>query len=271
MKILITGASGFLGRCFAKYLHGHDVTVTSRQNLNLLDLSQVTQFLQDQKFDWIINCAVTSRNNIRETDQIALGENLVMFTNLYANLDAVANGMITFGSGAEFDIDKDIDQASETSIWQHMPAHSYGLSKNLISRMSSLHPKSYIVRIFGCFDSEENSIRPIKKLTHCIQKQTPFVLEKDRWFDMISVVDLVKIVQYVITGACGFCDINAVYNHKTRLSDILRLYCELHGHDSNYVQVQSQNGLSYTGDSSRLDLLNLPLWGLNKSLEMYGK
>jgi len=271
MKILITGSSGFLGQCFTKYLHGHDVTVTSRQNLNLLDLSQVTQFLQDQKFDWIINCAVTGRNNIRETDQITLGENLVMFTNLYANLDAVANGMITLGSGAEFDIDKNIDQASETSIWQHMPTHSYGLSKNLISRMSSLHPKSYIVRIFGCFDSEENSIRPIKKLTHCIQKQTSFILEKDRWFDMISVVDLVKIVQYVITGACGFRDINAVYNHKTRLGDILRLYCKLHGHDSSYVQVQSQDGLSYTGDSSRLDLLNLPLLGLNKSLEMYGK
>jgi dTDP-4-dehydrorhamnose reductase len=216
-------------------LHGHDITVTSRQDLNLLDLSQVTQCLQDQKFDWIINCAVTGRSNVHNSDQNTLSENLVMFTNLYANLDAVANGMITFGSGAEFDVEKDIDQASEISIWQHMPTHSYGLGKNLISRMSGLHPKSYVVRIFGCFDSEEDSIRPIKKLTHCIQKQTPFILEKDRWFDMISVVDLVKIVQYVITGACGFRDINAVYNHKARLSDILRVYCELHGHDSNYV------------------------------------
>jgi hypothetical protein len=133
-----------------------------------------------------------------------------------------------------------------------------------------MHPKCRTIRVFGCFDPSEDSIRPIKKLTHCIENRTPFVIEQDRWFDMISVIDLVKVVQFVMTGACGFQDINAVYSHKTRLSDILRLYCKIHGHDPKWVQVVEQNGLSYTGDSSRIDMLNLPLLGLNKSLELYG-
>jgi nucleoside-diphosphate-sugar epimerase len=270
MKVLITGGSGFLGRCLSRYLHGHEVIVVSREDLDLLNADKVRQFLLIHKFDWVINCAVAGRNQVREIDTTILGENLSMFSNLYTSLDAINQGMITFGTGAEFGIDRDVDMAREIDIWNQSPSHSYGQSKNLIARLSSMNPKCRTIRIFGCFDSSEDSIRPIKKLKNCIIEQKSFVIEKDRWFDMISVADLVKIVQFVMTGACGFQDINAVYSHKTKLSDILRLYCKIHGYDPEWVQVVEQNGMSYTGDSSRIDMLNIPLLGLNKSLELYG-
>ncbi len=271
MKVLITGASGFLGRCLTRYLRGHDVTVANRQTMDLSDVSQVRKFLQQQKFDWIINCAVSGRDSVRTIDPAIMAQNLTMFTNLYTNLDTVSQGLITFGSGAEYGLDRHVDQALETDIWNHAPTHSYGLSKNLISRMCSLHDRCWVIRVFGCFDPTEDAQRPIKKLSLYVQEQRPLIIEQDRWFDMISVTDLVKLIQYVMTGACGFQDINAVYGHKTRLSDILRLYCKINGHDPKHVQVLDSNGFSYTGDSSRLDLLDLPLLGLNRSLEMYGK
>lgn len=271
MKVLVTGGSGFLGRCFSRMIHGHEITVTNRQTLNLLDPIVVRKYLQSERFDWVINTAVAGRNEVRSTDPNITAQNLIMFTNLYTNLDALSQGLISIGSGAEYDIGTNIDQVSELEIWNRIPKQSYGLSKNLIARMSNQNPKCYTVRIFGCFDPSEADVRPIKKLANSIQNQTPFVIEHDRWFDMISVTDLVKIIQFVMTGACGFRDINAVYTHKTRLSDILRLYCKLHHQDPKWVQVLAQDGLSYTGDSSRLDLLDLPLLGLNKSLEMYGK
>lgn len=270
MKILITGSSGFLGKCFTKYLHDHEIVAANKQNLDLRNATVVRKFLDNHKFDWIINCAVTGRNSLRSTDSNIFAHNISMFINLYTNLDSVKNGIITFGTGAEFGIDRAVDHAQESDIWNTVPEHSYGHSKNLISRLSSTHAKCFILRIFGCFDPSEDSMRPIKKLATCIKNQTPFFIDKDRWFDMISVMDLTQIVQHVMTGACGFRDINAVYNQKTRFSDILRLYCKIHRQDSKWIQVFEQNGMSYTGDSTRLNLLNLPLLGLNKSLEKYG-
>lgn len=270
MKILLTGASGFIGRYLKTHLLGHDVTALSRDSLDLMDSVAVKQCIEHHKPDWIINCAVKGRNHIHAQDPSVVTDNLMMFINLYTNLDLVS-GLINFGSGAEFDVSQDIDMAPESLLWQRQPQSSYGLSKNLIARLCSLNTKCYNLRIFGCFDASENEQRPIHKLRSAIAKQTPFVIDKDRWFDMFSLADVAKVVQYVLSGACGYRDINLVYNHKTRLSEILRLYCKIHGHDPNYVQVWEQTGLSYTGDATRIMLLNLPLFGLQKSLELYKK
>jgi len=271
MKILIVGAGGFLGSAMRSLIVGHEIMSVTRQDLDLLDYHAVTQLLSNEHFDWIINCAVDGRYKIHDTNPAIVANNLQMFCNLYTNLDKVKMGMISFGSGAEFGIDRAIDRAKESDIWHYMPTHSYGHSKNMIARLSTLQPKCYTVRIFGCFGPTEDYRRPIKKLSECLKQHKPFVVDQDRWFDMISVTDLVNVVQYILTGACGYRDVNAVYNQKTRLSDIFRVYCNMHGADPNLVQVLASDGLSYTGSSDRLDTLNLPLLGLKKSLEMYGK
>lgn len=271
MKILITGASGFLGKCLSRYLDDHQIVAASRQDLNLLSADAVREFLFQNKFDWIINCAVAGRHSINVVSSDIISDNLVMFTNLYTNLDLVSTGMITIGSGAEYDLTKNIELAQEQDIWTRSPVHSYGFSKNLISKLSSMHPKCVTLRVFGCFDPSEDQQRPIKKLSLAIKQGQPFLVDQDRWFDMVSVKDLVLVVQYLLTGACGYQDINVVYNQKTRLSDIFRVYCNTHGADPNLIQVLANNGLSYTGSSDRLDALNLPLLGLKKSLEMYGE
>jgi nucleoside-diphosphate-sugar epimerase len=268
MKILITGSSGFIGNYLQNHLLGHEIIAVPRSRLDLMDGSAVRDYIKTTRPDWIINCAVKGRNQVNAQDPSLVSDNLVIFTNLYTNLDLVS-GLINFGSGAEFDITKDIDMASESLLWQRQPQNSYGLSKNLIARLCHLNTKCYNLRVFGCFDASENEQRPIQRLISAIANQTPFVIDKDRWFDMFSLADLTKVVQYVLLGACGFRDMNLVYSHKTRLSEILRLYCKIHGHDPNYVQVWEQTGLSYTGDATKITLLNLPLLGLQKSLELY--
>lgn len=270
MKILITGASGFLGRCLSRYLDDHEIIAASRRDLDLLSSGAVREFLFQNKFDWIINCAVAGRHSINVVSSDIISNNLVMFANLYTNLDLVGAGMITIGSGAEYDLTKNIELAQEQDIWTRSPVHSYGFSKNLISRLSSMHPKCFTLRVFGCFDPSEDQQRPIKKLSLAVEQGQSFLVDRDRWFDMVSVWDLAQAVRYVLYGSCKVNDFNVVYRQKNRLSDIFRLYCELNGADPGLIKILGQ-GLSYTGDSSRIDALNLPLAGLVKSLEGYGK
>lgn len=270
MNILITGAAGFLGRHLANNLPGHTVTALTRSALDLRQGHSVRSYLKSNQFDWIINCAVAGRDSTVSTDPSIVSDNLIAFTNLYASLDLVL-GMINFGSGAEFDIEQQIDCAPESLIWQRQPKTSYGLSKNLMAKLCTQHAKCYNLRIFGCFDPSEDERRPIKKLSTMLRQDRSFVIEQDRWFDMFSLADVTTVVHYVLAGTCQFRDINLVYDRKTHLSDILRLYCTLHGYDPDYIQVRARDGLSYTGDSSRLESLALPLLGLTQSLDLYGK
>jgi nucleoside-diphosphate-sugar epimerase len=270
MNILITGAAGFLGRHLANNLPEHTVTALTRSQLDLSQGPLVRSYLKNNQFDWIINCAVAGRDCTLSTDPSMVSDNLIAFTNLYASLDLVS-GMINFGSGAEFDIEQPIDCAPESLIWQRQPKTSYGLSKNLMAKLCSQHAKCHNLRIFGCFDHSEDERRPIKKLSNMLSQNRAFVIDQDRWFDMFSLNDVTTVVRCVLTSTCQFRDINLVYDRKTRLSDILRLYCTLHGYDPDYIHVRAQDGLSYTGDSSRLASLALPLLGLTGSLDLYGK
>ena len=63
MKILITGASGFVGRNVKEYLQGnkmYDIYAPSSKELNGLDEVCVTDYLKKHMFDCILHFALYS-------------------------------------------------------------------------------------------------------------------------------------------------------------------------------------------------------------------
>jgi hypothetical protein len=98
----------------------------------------------------------------------------------------------------------------------------------------------------------------------------PFALEQDRFFDMVSARDFVRVIEAVINGIITDRDLNVVYDQKHRLSDILVLYSKLHKFNTEYLQVGSVNILNYTGNGDRLSKYNLALDNLEHSLLLYG-
>lgn len=268
MKILLTGAGGFIGQYITNNLCEHTVHALRRQDLDVRDAALLRQHVRDNGYDWIINCATTGRDRVRDQDPMIFQDNILMFANLVALQDQV-RGIINFGSGAEFDISRNITMAKEPDIWHSRPTHSYGLSKNVISRLSSASTSMHILRLFGCFDASETPDRPIKKLVHAAKNNEPFVIEQDRWFDWISAADLLQVVRHVLTETQNALDINLVYRDKTRLSDFFRLYCTQHGISTDCIEIRRSDGLDFTGQSARLDSLGIPLLGLETSLEHY--
>jgi len=267
LKILVTGAGGFLGQYFAQHLN-YEVDACDRHALDLTNAQAVQDRLQSEQYDAVLHCASAGRNVARVIDNTIETNNLVGFSNLVANRHNFGQ-LINLATGAEFDIDSNIDQVPEDAIWTRNPVHSYGRSKNIIARQVQILENFYNVRIFGCFDPSEADNRPLKALTKkCLTGET-FAIPADRQFDMISVKDLQTVILAILTNKINDKDVNAVYNTKYYLSEILMTYAKLHNLDTDLIKVSGHDQNSYTGNGSRLAGYHLPLQGLEQALTDY--
>jgi UDP-glucose 4-epimerase len=267
LKILITGAGGFLGQYLAKKFNHYEIHALTRQQLNLADSSAVQQHFAKATYDAVIHCGAAGRNTPAIEDWNIVSNNLSSILNLMTHRDCFGK-LINIGTGAEYDVSQDIDNVSETEIFYRNPKHSYGLSKNIISRYLAAQSNCYTLRLFGCFDSSEDDRRLLKKFHSVLNQEQKFDLQ-DRNFDMISAEDFYTIVNAVLNNTIQHQSINCVYAQKHRLSEILSVYCDKHGLDKSLINVTGQ-GLSYSGNGSTLDHYKLDLLGLEKSLANYG-
>lgn len=80
-KILVTGGSGLVGRCFED---DRFIRTQSRKDLNLLDKKSISDFLDNSEIDGIIHCAAKVggiKGNIDHQAEFVY-ENLIMNTNI---------------------------------------------------------------------------------------------------------------------------------------------------------------------------------------------
>lgn len=263
MRVAVLGANGFVGRNLSNYLckQHHNVTRITRETLDLLDMGQVTQFLQIGQYDVILCCAATMNGTVSDVHN-----NLGLFMNFYHN-SSLFGKFINTASGAEYDRESNIDQVPESAIFSRLPKDSYGLGQNIRSRLGHDKSNFYNLRIFNCFGLNEIKTRIFPRFLDL--KDTDILeITNDRYFDYFSIQDLCTVVNSFVENDQKVKDVNCVYQQKYKISDVLNLFCETNDLTKRFKIISSSN-LNYTGSGQLLKTLDLPLMGLEYGLRNY--
>lgn len=262
MKILITGANGFIGNDLFNLLSNkYNVTgVFGRKDIDLTKFNHVEKLLDDN-YDIVIHCATAGRYEITSINSQIFNDNLEMFLN-FAFLKNKFKKFINIGSGAEFDLSTTIDNVSENQIFERYPTFSYGLSKNLISKQIYKLDNFYTLRIFGCLSTSLPPTTLMAVFINQISSNQKFKLVNDRYFDFFSMDDLCSVIEHYINEDNLKKDINLTYDNKLKISEVLTSYLIDKKLSLDLLEIESECQINYTGNNKSLNTMNIALSGL---------
>lgn len=264
MNIFFTGHRGFLGRELIPELE-RDFKVHKFPG-NLLDFDLLQRFVIDHEIDKVIQAAARGGRRVREDSPHTLAENFAISVNI-RNLGLP---ILHFCSGAIYNRDRSIDEASEGDSLFSYPNDFYGQSKFLSNYLSKDREDCVTLRYFNVFGKSEGRDRFITfNLIQYIKRQ-PMIVFKDFQMDFFYVQDTIPVLTSWINGANLPKEINLVYKEKLFLSDV----CTIINNLSDYIvpiHVQdTARAKNYTGSGKVFESLKLHHLGLKSGIdEMY--
>ena len=238
MKILITGANGYVGRSLYNALKDkYEVTAISRDNFNLVDIERMIKFFNGKYFDVVLHCAIAGGSRLKEDSWQIMDINLAMYYNLLQCKVHYAK-LIQFGSGAEYAQDD----------------KPYGFSKRVISKSIEDRDGFYNLRIYAVFDELELDTRFIKSnLKRYINKED-MQIHQNKYMDFFYMQDLIKLVEHYILHDNLPKQVDCTYEDIKSLKEICEFINTLDNHKVD-IQYQEQ-GLTkgYVGFNKTLQL-----------------
>jgi len=267
MRILITGGKGNIATIIKNNLYSeYDISNPSHQELDILDINQLDEYLKNNIFDILIHTAILGGRRTKSEDYDIVYKNLLMFENLMKFADRFKI-IINLDSAAIYDRDTDIINRKEYEL-STIPTDFYGFSKYIIYQRLSNYPNIYNFRIFNIFHSNEESDRFIKSCFLAKNNNTNITIFQDKYFDFVYENDFIKILNYYITSyniKNLHKTINICYKEKYKLSDIAKKIVP----EDNIIILSHELTNNYSGDGGLLETMDILLDGLEISLQKY--
>jgi nucleoside-diphosphate-sugar epimerase len=216
MKILITGANGYIGETLNKaFKNKHDITLLTRQIVDLYNSNQVKEFFKEKYFDVVIHCAIKGGGRLDVDDSNTLDTNLKMYYNLVEN-EMHFNKLIHFGSGAE----------RQNTF--------YGLSKKVINESIKNKDKFHNIRILNVFDENELYYKFIKSNIKKYINNQDLEIFQNKYMDFFYMHDFITLIDYCINNDIPKV-IDCSYNYLYTLYDVAQIINNLDNHKVNIV------------------------------------
>lgn len=280
MKILITGGSGYIGRNLKRLLtnKGHHIYTPSHEELDLLNRDKVGEYLSHGQFEVVIHAAGKGGNRmVPDTFENTYLPNILMYENLSGCLKWSKTPLIIFGSGAEFDRRHFVHDEYASSVLFHWPIDPYGLSKNLITRRAITYSTNvWVLRLFGCFNYDEDNTRFIKSCILSIKENRPIIVHQQKIMDFFFLDDIVPVIERIFADVQNQQwpedirlpkNINLTYQQKYGLIGIAQMIATQIKKPGHEIKIE-KDGLSpeYTGSGSILFNSGIPLIGLYEGI-----
>ena len=253
MKVLITGASGFIGKNLLEYLSPrYEVDAPTRQELDLLDDQSVRRYFARHTVDVIIHTAgKPGHRNAKDSTGVFYADCL-MFYNLLRNRDSFGKLLIT-GSGAIYDMRYYMPKMKEEYIGTHMPVDEHGFFRYVTSHCMGTDNRIIDLRLFGVFGKyEDYAIRFISNSICKTLFDLPITIKQNRRFDYLYIEDLLPVMEYFFHNDARYNAYNVTPDNSVELYALAEMVRFRSGKDIPIIVAQPGLGLEYSGDNARL-------------------
>lgn len=254
-KVLITGASGFVGRNIKEYLATKDqyeLYTPSSRELDCTDEGLVQQYLEDNRFDYILHCAVYGDGLERRIDPSkSLENNLRIFLN-FQKCAHLYGKMLYTGSGAEYDKRYNIESVTEDAVGERVPVDHYGLMKYTVEQIIEKSENIYNIRLFGIFGKYEHY--PSKFISNvCCKaiKNLPFSIRQNVYFDYLWVGDFVRMLDFFLQNTPRHHSYNLVSGQRISLLEICDIVNKISGKNMPVYVCREGLANEYTASNAR--------------------
>ena len=253
MKILLTGASGFIGRNIRENLcNKYIILAPGHQCLDLLNETQVNDYLRRNTVDVVIHSAVRPGHRNAKDPSNLFYSNTRMYYNLARQSENYGK-MIVLGSGAIYDTRHNIHKAKEDSYINHLPEDEHGFCKYICARDIEHMDNIVELRLFGVFGKyEDYAIRFISNAVCKTMFDLPITIKQNRLFDYLYIDDLMPVLDYFINNDVKQKAYNVTADNEIELYQLAEIVREISGKDLPILVSKSGIGKEYSGDNSLL-------------------
>lgn len=260
-KILILGASGFIGRHLKEELSrdkGLVVHVPTHKELELLNPEETARYIEKGSFDVIFHTAVFHAKPDSDIQEI-IEKDKQMYENV-SRCREYFGKMIYIGSGAEYDKRFPIVKVSEDEIGKTIPISGYGIAKYEIGQDIEKSENIYNFRVFGMFGYGEDWRHTF--ISNAICKSLygyPISIRQDVEFTYMWIKDFCKIARWAIDADLKYHTYNMGTNHTYKLSGLATIVKQITGNEMPVFICKEGLGNEYTTNGRRF-MEEFPEW-----------
>jgi len=253
LKVLVTGANGFIGRHLVeRFSIRHQVAAPARNELDLLDAAAVRDYLERERPDAIVHAATERSNRAVGRGSDMLERNCRMFFNLSRNPDAFGR-MLFLSSGAVYDRARVPPLATEEQFDARVPSEDYGFSKYICAKSIRPDGPVYELRPFAVFGPYEDwRVRFISNACCRAVWDLPVVIRQNVVFDYLDVADLACILEHFLTGSFRQRHYNVTTGRPVDLKTLAAEVIEASGKPLEIMVRREGLGGEYSGANGRL-------------------